>query len=169
MIKLKTDRLTLIALTAEESALLLNKKSDMEKALGLTPSGTELDAETHEAMSGLHQNAAVRPQDYPWYACWQIILNEKNISVGAACFMGPPDENGEVILGYGTDPVYRNNGYMTEAAARLTQWALSRQGVTAVGAQTDRTNPASHRVLEKCRFARVGETAESFFWKISKN
>lgn len=163
--ELKTKRTTILALTAEQFRLLLDGKAEMEKALELAPSKTELDAETHEAMTGLYQNAAEHPDDYPWYANWQIIVSEKNISAGSACFMGPPDKNGEVTIGYGIDPAFRNLGYMTEAVTGMTQWALSRPDVKTVCARTDKTNPASHRVLEKSGFFRTGETAKSLFWK----
>lgn len=66
----------------------------------------------------------------------------------------------EFEIGYGVDEEYRNQGYCTEAVKTLTGWALSQEGVQCVEAETESSNTASIRVLEKAGFVRSGEMGE---------
>ena len=80
-------------------------------------------------------------------------------------FKGVPDSNGEVEIGYGIDPQFQRQGYMTEAVKAMIQWAFSEPAcrvITAILSAPD--NIASHRVLEKSGFHRVysGEDGVSF-------
>jgi RimJ/RimL family protein N-acetyltransferase len=52
--------------------------------------------------------------------------------VGSAGFVGPPNERGELELGYGILEEHRNRGYATEAGGALVAWALARPGVERV-------------------------------------
>jgi len=167
-VELTTKRLRITALSLANFSLLLHNPGRMEAASGPRPSPTPLDAHTHQAMQWLYDMAATHPEDHLWYTNWQISLNAYNQAIGSACFKGAPNGNGEVELGYGIDAAHRNNGYMTEAVAALSAWALWQPGVRAVVAETDRDNPASQRVCQKCGMNRSGETPGTFLWKLSR-
>lgn len=98
---------------------------------------------------------------------WQIILKFENKSVGSACSMREPDENGNVEVGYGINSEYRNNGYATEAIRAMCNWALSQPQVRTITAETDKDNHPSHKVLQKCGMVRYNEKDNSIFWKLS--
>ncbi len=157
-IELETRCLRIIALSRPCLKLLIEGTPVLEKKLGLNPSGLELEEHTREAMTYLDDLAGNIPDSYPWITNWQIILKERNLSIGSACFMNVPDDAGEVEIGYGIYPDFQNRGYMTEALDRICRWALTQSGVRAVAGETEPGNLPSRRVLEKCGFFACGET-----------
>ncbi|MGM9603646.1 MAG: GNAT family N-acetyltransferase [Faecousia sp.] len=62
--------------------------------------------------------------------------------------------------GYGLDKDHRGQGYMTEAARVLLDWAFSQKDVYAVEAETLPDNAASQRVLAKLDFKPTGAQGE---------
>ncbi|MBC8571322.1 GNAT family N-acetyltransferase [Zongyangia hominis] len=166
--QLHTSRLRIQPLTMEEFRLLLEGTAQVEAALGLSPAGRELDPHTKEAMKALYAEAVRNEDNYQWYTNWMIIRNVDNVAVGSACFMGRPDRDGSVELGYGLEESYWGQGYMTEAARALCDWALSQPGVRRVTAETERGNLASQRVLQNCGMQLYRATEEGLFWKREK-
>lgn len=167
-IVIETPRLRIIALRGDEFGQLLESTALMEMALGLEPSGAEMDSETHGAMLGLYADMLAHPSAWPWNTNWQIILKEGNVAVGSACFMGSPDLAGEVEVGYGINEDRRGCGYMTEALAGLCRWAFARGGAAAVTARTEITNPASGRVLAKCGMEVCRKEEERLWWRLRR-
>lgn len=162
--KLTTQRLDIVPLTLDQFALLLEGTEKMEAALKLNVSGAEMDSHTEQAMKWLYETAVLKKDAYLWYTNWQIILRKENRAIGSACFKGAPDKEGEVELGYGIYENYQCFGYMTEAAKALLAWAASQPNVQSVIAETEKTNIASQRVLEKCGMCIFKETAECYYW-----
>jgi ribosomal-protein-alanine N-acetyltransferase len=87
---------------------------------------------------------------------WVVIAREERAVVGSAGFVGRPNEDGEVELGYGIVEEHRNRGYATEAAGTLAAWALGQPGVERIVARSEIANDASTRVLEKIGLTRAG-------------
>jgi RimJ/RimL family protein N-acetyltransferase len=63
-------------------------------------------------------------------------------------------------LTYVLDDAAWGQGFATEAAAALLQWAFDRLDLNRVQAETDTRNTASARVLEKLGFVREGRLRE---------
>ncbi len=63
-------------------------------------------------------------------------------------------------LGYCLDRAAWGQGYATEAAGALVQWAFDTLDLNRVQAETDTRNAASARVLEKLGFVREGTLRE---------
>ncbi len=163
---LTTDRLRVIPLTLEQFGFLITDKAELERRLGLRPSGILLDSHTHEAMCGLYQEGKHHAENYFWYTYWMIVQIRDAMSVGGLCFMREPDDAGRVEVGYGIDAPYRNQGYMTEALLAVCNWAKHQQNVSMMVAETEIENPASARVLEKCGFfaeKTEGQSAQLFY------
>jgi ribosomal-protein-alanine N-acetyltransferase len=57
-------------------------------------------------------------------------------------------------------PSYQGNGYATEAASALVDYAFNSDGVKTVRAHTLPEFNGSTRVLEKCGFKRIGEIVD---------
>ena len=76
--------------------------------------------------------------------------------VGHAGMHGPPRERGEVELGYTVLPAYRGQGYATEAARALMEWARATHGVATFVASVSPTNTPSLRVVERLGFRQTG-------------
>ncbi len=165
--ELNTERLIIIPLTLIQFNFLLQGTDKMEKALGLFPSGEQLDEHTQQAMETLYQKATQNSKDILWNTNWQIIRKSDKQSIGSASFMGSPERNGTVEIGYGMNERHRNHGYMTEAAKAMCEWAICQPGVTSVIAETEKDNVASHRVLEKCAMKIYRETNESIWYQFT--
>ena len=63
-------------------------------------------------------------------------------------------------LGYVLDDAAWGNGYATEAAGALLDWAFASLDLNRVQAETDTRNASSARVLEKLGFVREGTLRE---------
>lgn len=88
------------------------------------------------------------------YGVWLLIERESRTVVGSAGFQGHPSAEGEIELGYGVHPDFRNHGYATEAARALLRWAAEQPAVKRVIAHCDQDNIASQRVVEKAGMTR---------------
>lgn len=72
--------------------------------------------------------------------------------VGDCGWYGPPGDTGEVEIGYGLSPAYRGRGLGTAMVAALVAWVAEQPGVRRIVAETEVTNVASRRVLERNGF-----------------
>jgi ribosomal-protein-alanine N-acetyltransferase len=91
-------------------------------------------------------------------------------AVGVAGFKGPPDENGEVEIGYSIVPSEQRKGYCTEAVAALLDFAWSDPRVAFVSAHTldKEETEASRKVLERAGFSGPKKTEENFVVRYEK-
>jgi RimJ/RimL family protein N-acetyltransferase len=78
---------------------------------------------------------------------YQVLLREEDVVIGDIGFHAPPDDLGEVSIGFGIGPAARRHGYAVEALCGLLDWALAQPEVRTVQADTDLVNLASQRVL----------------------
>jgi [ribosomal protein S5]-alanine N-acetyltransferase len=96
----------------------------------------------------------------PWTHGFSIIHRASGATIGSCAYKGPPDGDQAVEIAYGVDPAYQGRGVATEAAQALVDYALSSKKVRVVRAHTVLDGKASMRVLEKLRFACVGEVID---------
>lgn len=138
----------------------------LEDELGVLPTERIISPELQEALEqALLPGVAANESNYLYFTLWTIILKSENRMVGDLCFMGLPNENGEIEIGYGTYDGFRGNGYMTEAVAGMIDWAKQQPEVKAIAASTDKTNVASYTILQKNEFLQTGESDDLFYWK----
>jgi RimJ/RimL family protein N-acetyltransferase len=138
------------------------------KNLTLTPSTKEETLAAIDAMSA-DDRAQVSPiwlaavqasaSDDPWLYGFAVMHREMTSIIGRCGFKGPPSPDGVVEIAYGIDPEHQGNGYATEAAAAITDFAFT-QGVRTVCAHTLPETNASTRVLTKCGFRYVGQVTD---------
>ncbi len=86
-----------------------------------------------------------------------LILRDQ-VVIGDCGWFGPPDEDGEVEIGYGLAPSARGHGYATSAVSLLLDWVAA-QGARSVRAEVLPGNTASLRLLDRLGFQDVGEHA----------
>jgi RimJ/RimL family protein N-acetyltransferase len=171
MLELQTERLRLLALNPGELDELVQNAAALERRLGLEPGIPRdplLERELWLTQLILLEKIERSPRAYLWNTQRLIVVKAENRRVGGFCFKGPPNQAGEVEIGYGTDPADQRQGYMTEAVAEAARWALSRPRVKAVIAETHKDNVPSHRVLEKNGFTRYRETELFYYWKLTR-
>jgi ribosomal-protein-alanine N-acetyltransferase len=143
--QLQTKRLKLVALTIEEVFAMVDSMDASEKA--------QLSADW---LAKLHSATVADP----WLHGFSIIQRDSGETVGTAGFKGPPSADGTVEIAYGIEPDYQGNGYATEAAQALVNYAFTNGPVSIVVAHTLPQLNASGGVLTKCGFQRVGEVVD---------
>lgn len=163
MLELDTQRLRIICLDLDNFRSYIHEHGNMQRKLGVEVTAEELPDELKTIFLPVYEEALNDSKSYEWNTVWQIILKSRNCIVGGICFKGCPNIDGEVEIGYGTEPDYQNKGYMTEAVKAVIEWAVLQDGVECVIAETEKFNIASHRVLEKNRMTVYKET-EGFLW-----
>ena len=161
MPQLITDRMALLPLPAQAAAALPEDRQGASRILDATlpsewPAADLLDV--------LPLQAAALPSDER-FGVWVMIERASRSVVGDIGFMGPPDEDGFVEVGYSVIPARRRNGYATEAARAIVAWALDQPHVKAVVAGCDRDNESSVRTLERVGFRRTGEAKGRIRWR----
>ncbi|WP_432703049.1 GNAT family N-acetyltransferase [Lysinibacillus sphaericus] len=168
MIELKTERLRILPLSADNLRLLIENPKKLELQLSLNESGRFLTMELQQAMEIRLSKLLRDKENYIWYTNWVIVSHSLNCSVGGIMLKGLPNNHGEVIIGYYTLPEYQGNGYMTEAIGTMKNWLLNQPNVKFVIADTEKDNIASHRVLEKSGAQLYKETDALYYWRFTK-
>ena len=147
-----TKRLALRALTYEQLASALEAlEAAFTPPYAQSSSGARLMAERLLLYRHKRVLMGIYPDERMFCTTWLMELNGDGTAVGELGFKGPP-VGGEVEIGYGVEPRYRNRGYMKEAAAALCDYGLSLPGVTSIAAYTGSENYASQNVLAACGF-----------------
>ena len=94
---------------------------------------------------------------------WIVLSRAPDIAIGTLGTKGGPDPTGAVEIGYGLIPGARGRGFMTEAVLAMLD-ELREVGILRVTAETDPENLPSHRVLERCGFAREADVDGMWRW-----
>jgi RimJ/RimL family protein N-acetyltransferase len=168
---LETSRLYIKPLTYSQLLQYIKNDNSLEAELKLLPSARVISPELMEALKQTIIPNVVYAisrfdKNYLFSTLWTMISKEGNKMIGDLCFVGDPDEKGEIEIGYGTYELHRNNGLMTEAVGAIIEWAKSHPLVKAIIASTDKINIASSKVLEKNHFIKSGETKDQYQWKL---
>jgi RimJ/RimL family protein N-acetyltransferase len=137
--QLSTKTLTLIPQTREQTLAMVDAMSPEDRTL-VSP----------EWLAAVQASA----DSDPWMHGFSIVHRDTGRTIGGCGFKGPPAD-GVVEIAYSIDPEHQGNGYATEAAAALTNFAFA-QNVRTVRAHTLPETNASTRVLTKCGFRHVG-------------
>jgi RimJ/RimL family protein N-acetyltransferase len=100
------------------------------------------------------------------YGPWVVISRHENSVVGSAGFLGSPNEDGAIELGFGIHQDFRNRGYAAEAAGALVGWGLAQRSVDKIVAKCRVDNAPSVRVLEKIGMTPLAECDGMLHWAI---
>lgn len=163
----ETERLRIIPLTYGQLQKYVKTDHSLERELGLNDTERSISKDLKEALEQtILPNVADPDKDYLFCTLWTIILKAENRMVGDLCFIGEPNEYGEVEIGYGTYDEFQGKGYMTEAVGGMVKWAEAHPGVISIIAGTEKANAASFRVLEKNGFKKFKETDQFYVWRL---
>lgn len=143
-LQIKTKRLLITPMT----------ETELDEKIQKTP-----ESELRQAYLEMLEGCRREPENRLWYTAWKIQLKKDGTLIGDLCFKGAPVK-GTVEWGYGLEQAFWNQGYMTEAARVMLDWAFSQRDVYAVEAETLQENAASQRVLEKLDFKPLGIKGE---------
>jgi [ribosomal protein S5]-alanine N-acetyltransferase len=95
----------------------------------------------------MQEDIVRRGIDRGGFCHYQVLLADEDVVIGDVGFHAPPDELGEVSVGFGIVPAARRQGFASEALRALLDWALRQPEVRSVHADTDLVNLASQRTL----------------------
>lgn len=154
----KTGRLSLVALDERLARLQKEDRKAFFEALGTKhePSWPpELTGD--QAASWTRTGPGGEAGWHGWVFLMAMGPGQAVRAVGMGGFHGPPDEAGQVEIGYSMLPTFREQGLATEAVEALLGWARKQGGAGEVRADTLAHLYASRRVLEKTGFKLVGE------------
>ena len=164
---IETARLLLKPLTYEQLIKYTKNDNSLETELNLNATSRIISPELKEALEQtIIPNVADTNKNYLFSTLWTIILKEQNVMVGDLCFIGEPNNDGEIEIGYGTYEEFRGNGFMTEAIQGMIQWAKNQPKVKSIIASTEKRNIASFTILEKNNFIKIGEDETMFNWRL---
>src|SRR5918999_4276591 len=142
---LRTDRLTLVLAPLEEARAQVVSMSATDRAQ-LSPVWLE--------------RLRCATTDDPWVVGFNVVHTATGTTVGSCGFKGPPDDHGAVEIAYGIGLDHQNQGFATEAAASLVDFAFACSDVRVVRAHTLEAGNASARVLTKCGFSSAGQVVD---------
>ena len=164
---IETPQLLIKPLNYEQLLKYIRNDNSLEKELNLSATSREIPPELSQALEQTILPAvADNTRNYLYSTLWTIILKDQDKMIGDLCFVGEPNESGEVEIGYGTYKAFQGKGYMTEAVGGMIRWALEQPEIKAIVASTDKTNTASYSVLIKNGFIKSGENQDLFHWRL---
>ncbi len=165
----ETDRLLIQPLSRRQLFQYIRNDGSFETGLNLPPANLVITPDLREAFQlSILPNVEDHRRSRFFYTLWTAIRKDDPCLVGDLLFKGPPNPMGEIEIGYGTNPDFRGKGYMTEAVGGLVRWAFSQPEVCCILAETERTNPASMRILEKNNFELFSRNDHTYLWRIEK-
>ncbi|GGA85149.1 GNAT family N-acetyltransferase [Ornithinibacillus halotolerans] len=100
---------------------------------------------------------------------WLIIEKKSDQIIGDIGFKGKPTLNNTVEIGYAVVPVAQNNGFATEVAQAIVDWAFTHDDVDMVIAECLEDNIASIKVLKKLGMTVVGVEKQMLKWQLHKH
>ena len=164
---IETERLILRPLTYDQLAKYIRADNSLEAEFRLNETSRAISLALKEALERtILQNVSDKTKNYLYSTLWTVISKEDNKMVGDLCFVGEPNLNGEIEIGYGTYEKFQKKGFMTEAVAGMIKWTKTQPKVMSIIASTDKNNIASFIILIKNNFIKVGETETLFYWKL---
>ena len=163
--KMETERLELIALTAPRLRLWVHDIKSLEAELCCAYRGEPMEGLFKEIVEGQLEATEKDTENYMWHSFWLIIRKSDRAAVGSADFKNVPDAEGEVEIGYGLGEPFQHNGYMTESVQAMCVWALRQNGVRHVIAETELDGHASQNISRRCGFTEYRRD-KTVWWRL---
>jgi ribosomal-protein-alanine N-acetyltransferase len=94
----------------------------------------------------------------PWVARAMVLTDSLGARrvIGSIGFHGPPDDAGQVEIGYHVEPGFRRRGFATEAVRALLDWAVEERGITRFRASISPSNKPSRAIVSRLGFRETG-------------
>ena len=164
---IETERLVLKPLTHDQLIKYIRLDNSLEAELNLNQTARTISPELKEALEQtILPNVADTGKNYLFSTLWTVISKEENKMVGDLCFVGEPNTEGEVEIGYGTYEEFRKRGFMTEAVSGMIRWAEKQPDIRTIIASTCKSNIDSYSILKRNNFIKSGETETHYFWRL---
>lgn len=167
---IQTFRLNLLPLSYDQLQKYIKNDQSLEKELNLKDSTRSISPELKEALQQtILPNVADPAKNYLYSTLWTIINRADRQMVADLCFVGEPNAEGEIEIGFGTYEQHQGHGYMTEAVSGMIKWVREQAGVKSIFAQTEMGNFASMSVLQKNGFVQLSSGEKLSSWRLDLN
>jgi len=163
---LETQRLKLLPFTLELKQATLAKKARLTEMLEVEIPDAWPGADLLEALPFFIEAMEKDPLGLVWDGI--IIHKAEQIAIGCIGFHGGPNEAGMVEIGYNIIPAYEGQGYATEIAHRVIEWAFHTPSIQVITAECLDDNIGSIRVLEKVGMRRLAPEGNMLKWELRK-
>jgi len=163
---LETIRLQLIPFSLDLKKAAISDRARLVEMLGVRVPEHWPGPDLMEALPFFVENMEKAPSEPAWD--WIAIHTSEQAVIGDIGFMGGPDQEGVVEVGYSIVPEYRNQGYATEMARSLIAWAFQEKGIKLVNAACLDDNIGSIKVLEKVGMRRLEPDGNMLKWEMRK-
>jgi ribosomal-protein-alanine N-acetyltransferase len=163
---LETKRLQLIAFTLDLKKAAMNDRARLVEMLGVYVPERWPGPDLAEALPFFVENMEKALSEPVWD--WIAIHKLDQGVIGGIGFMGGPDKDGVVEVGYDIVPEYRKQGYATEMARSLIVWAFQETGIKVVTASCLDDNIGSIKVLENAGMHRLEPDGNMLTWEMRK-
>lgn len=162
---IQSRRLDLIEITPQLAEANLNDPDELARLLDARVATTWPPEHWEpQAIRWLLDAARSHPHERGWFA-WYVVCREAASGVGrtliGTCgFKGPPGEDGVIEVGYGIVSEFQRQGFASEAAQGLINWALRDARVKMIAAETFPHLVPSLGVMRKLGMTLLGEGSE---------
>lgn len=157
MNELETKRLQIIALTANQLDMLINNIIELEKNINCKYDAEPIEGEFKQILQMQLEATKQDESNYMWHSFWIIIRKADRKAIGLIDFKDIPNKENQVEIGYGLGKQYEKQGYMTETVEKLCDWALKKDNVKHIIAETELDGYASQNVLKRCGFKQLSK------------
>lgn len=156
---IETVRLRLLVLLPGEIEALID--GDTTRAGQLTIAtfvpGWPHDAEARQGLAWHLRHLRRDSTQRPW-RIRVIVERDTGVVVGSVNMKGPPDDRGDVEIGWGVNEDRRRRGIAYEATAAVMGWAASQPRVQLFSATIPDTNISSQALARKLGMVRTAES-----------
>ncbi|KQN97778.1 GNAT family N-acetyltransferase [Paenibacillus sp. Leaf72] len=162
--KLQTKRLILKTLDLDLIDAAARHDTGAIEAMGYKSNGEWPGPDFFEALPYFRERL-IKNNGSRGYDSWIILEKDTQEIVGGIGFLGDPDQNGMIEIGFATNDSHRRKGYCFEAAQKLLEWALNHDDVKIITARCELDNIGSKNALLKLEFQMDNEDQELIYWK----
>lgn len=165
--KLQTNRLILKTLDLHLIEAAALRDTQAIEAMGYKTNGEWPGPDFYEALPYFRE-LLIKNNGTKGFDSWIIVAKDTREIVGGIGFLGDPDQEGMIEIGFATNESHRRKGYCFEAAQKLIEWALNHDEVQRITARCEPDNISSKNVLLKLGFQIDHKDEELLYWKYHK-
>lgn len=160
-----SERLTLKPLTLAVAQSLLAGCDQELTRLGIVPSDNWPTEDTLDVLP-VFVSQLERQGTPSGFETWMIVEKRSGRVIGDIGFHGPPNELGEVEIGFGLVEGERGKGFGSEALCTLIGWVRGQECVKLIRANCLLENIPSARILRKVGMRETGRSETLIHWEL---
>ena len=161
--KLQTNRLILKTLDLDLIEAAARRETSTIEAMGYKTNGEWPGPDFLEALPYFRE-LLIKNNGTRGFDSWIMVTKDTQEIVGGIGFLGDPDQDGKIEIGFATNESHRRKGYCFEAAQKLMEWALHHDEVHLITARCEPSNTGSIKVLRKLGFHMDRKDEELLYW-----